>query len=165
MTDLLKNTLAEAELTLNLPGDREVYDIFRDQEMPDTEGLGYENLPGGRTIGYVEHVNGKEAAACKYVFQATNHELKILVKYWYRELMNMELLWFSNQTTGSTEWLTAKYAARRFGRIRSVLDELADEPISEVDAEVRKRIGETQWERFQLLREAEDSAPWNSPWR
>ena len=78
--------------------------------------------------------------------------------------MEMEFEWYSNRTTDSTPWRTAKYASRRLIRIRSVIDDLVDEPIAEVDAEFRARIGETQWQRLQLLREAEMGSPWNSPW-
>jgi len=134
-------------------------DTLEDPEFPDTEGIGYETLPGGSVMSYIERVNGGEAEAC-FEFQATRHELKILAGYWYRELMDIELFWFADQTSGSTEWRTAKYATRRIARIREMIGDLADEAIAEVDAEFRKQMGETEWERFKALCEAGKYSPW-----
>ena len=134
-------------------------DTLEDPEFPDTEGIGYETLPGGSVMGYIERVNGGEAEAC-FEFQATRHELKILARYWYREFMEMELVWFSHRTTGSREWRTAKYATRRLARTRRMIGDLVDEVIAEVDAEFRKRIGESEWARFKAWCETQKYSPW-----
>ena len=105
------------------------YEILEDPEFPDTEGIGYETFPDGSVIGYVESVNGKEAEGC-FGFEATRHELKVLAKYWYRELTDIDLLWLFNQTAGSTEWRTAKYATRRIARIRTMIGDLVDEVVA-----------------------------------
>ena len=132
-----------------------VLQVFADQtddEYPDTEGIGYHALGDRGWIGYIEWVNGPGAEAC-YDFQATCHELRVVAKYWYRELTDIDLFWFLQQTTGSNEWRTAIYATRRLHRIRRIIgDALIDEAIAEVDAEFRQELGDTKWEQFKAQR-------------
>ena len=152
---------ADGPAVIRFPDDTEdiIDDSLEDPEFPDTEGIGYDSCPDGSVLGYVEHVNGPQAEAC-FEFQATRHELMILAGYWYRELMEIELLWFADQTTGSTEWRTAKYATRRIARIRRMIGDLADEAFSEVDAEFRKLMGEAEWDRFKALCSGGKYSPW-----
>jgi hypothetical protein len=73
---------------------------------------------------------------------------------------DIDLLWLFHQTTGSTEWRTAKYATRRIARIRTMIGDLVDEVIAEVDAEFRHQLDETEWEQLQALRAGEKESPW-----
>ena len=123
-----------------------------DPEYPDLEGLGYHLFSDGSCIGYVERVNGGECRAC-FEFDATRHELKVVAKYWYRELTKLDLDWFFHHTTGSTQWRTAAYAWRRIQRIRHMIgDELVDEVIAEVDRYYCQQVGKAEWERFNANR-------------
>ena len=123
-----------------------------DGQSPHTEGIGFHTLPSAEVIGSVERVNGSEAKTC-LEFQATRHELNVLAEHWYHVLTDIELFWFLDRTTGSIEWRTATYAARRLRRIRAILgDQSIDEVIARIDAEFAQQLGETVWSQFKAQR-------------
>ena len=64
--------------------------------FPDTEGIGYNAFIGGSTIGYIESINGPQSEACRQ-FQPTQYEMKIIAKFWYRELTDIDLFWFQTK--------------------------------------------------------------------
>lgn len=131
----------------------QVFDDEADDACPDTEGIGYYLVGDREWIGYIESVNGREAKSCDYQYLTTDHELRVLAKYWYRELTNIDLTWFLHQTTSSTEWRTAVYATRRLHRIRrNIGDSLFHDAIAEIDAEFRQKLGDAKWEQFKAQR-------------
>ena len=58
-------------------------------------------LPAGPfVIGRVDRVNG--AGAVEVPFMPTRHELLQLVKYWAREILEIQYCWFLYESSGST---------------------------------------------------------------
>ena len=121
-------------------------------ECPDTEGLGYDYIRGTGIVGYIESVNGIGAVPDPD-FVTTRFEMLVIAKHWYRKLCEINIFRFQNQTTEGTDWRTAEFADRRLCRIRRLLgDGPLDRIFSEVDAELEKMLGESEWERFEAQR-------------
>ena len=79
-------------------------------------------------------------------FEPTLYELQELVRYWYREQWASELFSTYHQTVGTEETVMVPYANKRLDRIGEAIGKKAyREVIAQVDAEIRKRIGEEDW--------------------
>ena len=122
-------------------------------ECPDTQELGYCFTGGSDFVGYIESVNGTGSAEC-WEFQATRYEMLVIAKHWYRKFCDIDLFRFQYQPTDNTDWRTEKYADRRLCRIRRLLgDGPLDRIVSEVDAELRELLGESEWKQFKAQRQ------------
>ena len=108
-------------------------------------------------IGQVDQVNG--AGAEELPFMPTRHELLELVKYWVREILNVQYFWFLYAGTGSTEMRVESFAWRRIKRIAELLgDDAVKGAFDEAEGEFRKSCDPQHWEIFKRGNEAEYNA-------
>jgi hypothetical protein len=110
----------------------------------DSEGLG----AVGGMIGGVDEVNGTGALEASG-FVPTRHELAVIAEYWLRELLDIEFFSFCFGQTGSRELRLCPFAARRLGRIESILGETVVEGIErKVYSEQRAKVDPRLWKMF-----------------
>ncbi len=115
---------------------------------PDSEGLGA--IPAGPClIGCVDEVNGKSAEEIP-AFVPTRHELIQLVKYWIKEVLDLDFWWFLSQTTGSTEIRVRPFAIRRINRIADAVgDDQVRKAVRDVTDEYAQKASRDEWIVFQ----------------
>ena len=122
----------------------------------DNDGLG-PVAGNGFVIGYVDKVNGPGSAEHPD-FVCTCHELRQLVKYWTREILDIRWFYFLYGQTGSTEIRVGPYANSRIARIEEELgEEQVDRAVEEAREEFRKEQDQRLWEIFV----GDDPVAWN----
>jgi len=107
----------------------------------DNEALLPRAVGNGRyVVGYVDEVNGPEAAEVA-AYVPTRHEVVELVKYWYRRVLDNSWFFFVCGGTGSSEWRLKAFAGRRFDRAEAAIGkEAVDAAIQDAREEFRRDV-------------------------
>ncbi len=129
------------------PDSDDFHSLVSEFENADNEGLGRREL-GPMTIGHVDFVNG-EGAEEIMGFTATRHELLELVRFWFREYMEVRTFCFLYAMSGSTEWRTSIYSQNRLSRLEEAIGtEAFQEVIEQVEKEFESKLGAREWRIF-----------------
>jgi hypothetical protein len=120
-----------------------------DQHVPNADNVFLEPWAAGPlTIGSVDGVNGPGAQEIPE-FNATRHELLVLVKHYEEKALDHEYFCFLYATYGS-DWEREIYFARR--RIARIVDLLGEDTVrsvvSEVATEFAKKENPRAWQIF-----------------
>ena len=79
-------------------------------------------------------------------FRPTVFELQQVSRYWHRYMWDARLTEFYGRTTSSSELRREVYPCKRLERIwKAIGEEAFREVLDEVDAEIRKQVGEEDW--------------------
>lgn len=100
----------------------------------------------GFVIGAVDEINGKGGEEIPG-FIPTRDELLPIVKYWFKQILDLRWFYFNTGGTGSTEWRLNVFADRRISRIASLLGE---EDVNQAIDEVYIQFREDQHDNMRL---------------
>lgn len=99
-------------------------------------------------IGHVDEVNGHGAELVP-AYVPTRHELRQMVREWYKTALDIRLSRFLYDISGSVEIRLEPYANKRLNQLEEVLGRNEVERIVEsVNADAERRTGKERWRIF-----------------
>lgn len=114
-------------------------------------------------LGYVDEVNGIGAEEIQ-AYVPTRKEIRELVKYWYRQVLDNSWFFFIYGQTGSSEWRLGVFADRRIARADAAIGKKAvDAALKEASEEFRTKVvkDDRLWQIFENRAEVGYPAVWD----
>jgi hypothetical protein len=113
----------------------------------DARGLGPRQV-GPIMIGVVDMIVGDGGVEVPS-FLATKNEILQLVRYWAKEIIDSDFVFFLYGATGSSEWRTREFANRPLNTISKLIgEEEVTKAFRQTEQAIAKEVGPEAWRIF-----------------